>query len=57
MMLRERGEREAQAMRAILEQQKKRISTTVDENRDRTPVFSRWRMYSTSYRALKILEE
>jgi hypothetical protein len=36
-MLKERGEREAQAMRVILEQQKKRISTTVDENRDRTP--------------------
>jgi uncharacterized protein YicC (UPF0701 family) len=35
--LAERGEREAQAMRAILEQQRKRISATVEENRDRTP--------------------
>jgi hypothetical protein len=35
--LMERGEREAQALRAILEQQRKRISATAEEKRDRTP--------------------
>jgi SNF2 family DNA or RNA helicase len=37
LRLRERGEREGQAMRAILEQQQKRIRSTVEENRERTP--------------------
>jgi predicted acyl esterase len=31
------GEREAQAMRAILEQQRKRISSTAAEHQDRSP--------------------
>ena len=36
-LLAERGERESQAMREILEQQRKRIATAVEANRDRTP--------------------
>jgi hypothetical protein len=35
--LTERGEREAQAMRTILQEQQKRIAATVETNRDRTP--------------------
>jgi hypothetical protein len=35
--LAERGEREAQALRSILEQQRKRIGATLEQNRDRTP--------------------
>jgi hypothetical protein len=37
LMLQERGEREGQAMRAILEQQRKRIGAAVEEQRDRAP--------------------
>lgn len=35
--LAERGEREAQAMRTILQEQQKRIAATVEKNRDRAP--------------------
>jgi hypothetical protein len=35
--LTERGEREAQAMRTILQEQQKRIAATAERNRDRTP--------------------
>src|SRR5262249_11938674 len=37
LMLAQRGEKEADAMRGILEQQQKRIRATVEEHRDRTP--------------------
>src|SRR5262249_27602291 len=37
LRLMERGEREAQAMRDILEQQRKRISAAAEEARDRAP--------------------
>jgi hypothetical protein len=36
-MLAERGEREAQAMRTILQEQQKRIAATVEKHRDHTP--------------------